>query len=288
MDNYLKISILFIMVIIILFAGCNEITNTVENNTSECPNPKKIDQLELDFYQMRNEIAKYLNDTEFNFSNQSNTSQQGILTELGRQKRLDYEEFRENYMNIAFKKCKKTDGTALESNNVVRLKGIDLIEYEIHPEYFLDLPINSKSRWIYEEPDNLTGETTNLVEYKYYDEVDNKSVTAQIQAWHVGTEEDQWQWLAKEQNFKTVSFESDELIGSNIYYTNDYEDDYGWKYKGIYFQIYGFKVYAGYYSYSENLGTDPDYFRNIEFDEDDAKDIYLYLVFSPDQNNNFQ
>ncbi len=286
MENHMKIVILFLIIINILLTGCNETTNNKGNNTTDCLTPEEIDKLELDFYQMRNELANYLNDTELNFSNQSNTSQQGVLTDLGRQKRLEYEEFRDNYMDIAFKKCKKTDGTALESGNVVWLKGIDLIKYEIHPEYFLGLPIESKSRWIYEEPDYLTGETTNFVEYRYYDKVDNKSVTAQIQAWHVGTEEDQWQWLAKEQYFKNVSFESGELVGSTIYYTNDYVDDYGWRYKGIYFQIFGFKVYAGYYSYSENLGTDPGYFNNIDFNKEDAKDIYLYLVYKLGYNDN--
>lgn len=279
MKIHLRILLLFIVVIIIFLAGCNEITNDVVDDNIRCLTPAEIDQLELDFYQMRNELAAYLNDTEFQFSNQSDTFQQGVLTEDGRQKRLEYEDFRDYYMDIAFKKCEKTDGTALESGNVVWLKGADLINYEIHPEYFLGLPIYSKSRWLYEEPDYWTGETTDLVEYKYYDEIDNKSVTAEIQAWHVGTEEDQWQWLAVEQNFQIASFESGEPVGSTIYYTNDYEDEYGWKYKGIYFQIFGFKVYAGYYSYSEYLGTNPDFFNNIQFNEEDAKDVYLYLVY---------
>jgi len=282
----LRIVLFLTLVIFIFLTGCNEISNDVENGDIECLPPEEIDQLELDFYQMRNELATYLNDTEFKFTNQSNIFQQGILTDEGRQKRLEYENFRENYMDIAFKKCEKTDGTVLESGNAVWLKGVDLINYEIHPEYFLGLPIYSKSRWIYEEPDYLTGETTELIEYKYYDEVDNKIVTAEIRAWHVGTEEDQWQWLAKEQNFQIVNFEFEELLNYSIYFTNDYEDDYGWKYKGIYFQIFGFKVYAGYYSYSEYLGTNPSYFNNIEFNEEDAKDIYMYLVYRQGYHDN--
>jgi hypothetical protein len=281
MKNHLKIIILLTILILILLSGCNETTKDVNNNKNDCLTPEEIDKLELDFYQMRNELAAYLNDTEFKFSNQSNTSQQGVLTDEGRQKRLEYEELRETYIEKGFKKCEKTDGSILEYGNVSLLKGFDLIDNKIHPEKFLGLPIYSKLRWLYEEPDQLSGETTDLVEYVYFDKINNQSVNAVIRAWHVGTDMDQWQWLAKEQNFKNVSFNLKEPVGSNIYYTDDYEDDYGWKYKGIYFQIFGFKVYAGYYSYSENLGTDPNYFRNIEFNEDDAKNIYLYLVFSP-------
>ena len=280
-----KLGILVIILLFLPLSGCNEVdlggNDGNGDDLTDCPSPAEVDKLEQDFYQMRDNLSTYMNDTEYVNDNYSTLSQRGVLTDEGRQMRLEYEEFREYFMDVAFMKCENSSGVSLHSGNVVWLKGIDLIKYEIHPEYFLGVPIFSKSRRLYEEPNYWTGETTDYVEYKYAGEIDGANVVAVIQAADVGTVEDQWQWLAREQNFSTAEYAVGEPTGSTIYYTNDYEDEYGWRYKGIYFQIFLFKVYAGYYSWSEYLGTDPDYFDDIVITEQDAKDIYEYLVFRP-------
>ena len=274
--------ILFFFLTIFFFTGCNEKDGVVEDEYDfECLEPAELDQLELDFKLKQLTLSKYLNDSEYVFLNQSNTSQSGILTNEGREKRLEYEHLREQYINASLNDCEKSDGSKIEYTYIAFLKGNDLINNEIHPENFLDLPVHKKTRWIYEEPDISSGETTDYLEFEYHDTIDNSSVTAVIRAWHVGTDEDQWQWLANENNFEIVFFQEDELEKYTIYFTDDYEDDYGWKYKGIYFQIFEFKVFAGYYSYSKDLGTDPEYFNNITFSENYARNIYYYLIFEP-------
>ena len=282
MKKYLVYLILFFILTTILLAGCNDKESIDSNDTYKCLKPTELDQLEQDYKLKQLKLSKYLNDSEFVFSNQSNTSQKGILTNEGREKRLEYENLREQYIDASLNKCKKSDGSTIEYESIAFLKGYDLINYEIHPEYFLDLPIHKKTRWIYEEIDSSTNETTDYLEFEYHDTIDNTSITAVIRAWHVGTDEDQWQWLASEQNFKRASFDSIEPNVKNVYYTDNYQDDYGWKYKGIYFQIFSFKVFAGYYSYSKQLGTDPDFFNNIEFGDNEAKEIFYYLVYIPD------
>ena len=282
MKKYPSMIILFFFLTTIFFAGCNEKEVIVEDgNIFGCLEPTELDQLELDFKSKQLNLSKYLNDSEYVFLNQSNTRQSGILTDEGRGKRLEYENLREQYINASLNNCEKSDGSKIEYASIAFLKGNDLINNEIHPEYFLDLPVHKKTRWIYEEPDIPTGETTDYLEFEYQDTIDNSSITAVIRAWHVATDEDQWQWLANEQNFEIVSFQDNELDEYTVYFTDDYEDGYGWKYKGIYFQIYEFKIYAGYYSFSKDLGTDPEYFNNIMFNESSAKNIYYYLIFEP-------
>jgi hypothetical protein len=285
MKKYPVLLMLFFILTTILFTGCNEKEDIVgDENTFQCLKPAELDQLELDFKLKQLALSNYLDESEFVFLNQSSTTQRGIFTNEGHKMRLEYEGLRDQYINAALNDCKKSNGSTIDYASIAFLKGDDLINYEIHPEYFLDLPIHKKTRWVFEEPDIQTGETTDYLEFEYHDIIDNLSITTVIRAWHVGTDENQWQWLANEQNFKIVSFEDDQLDEYNVYYTDDYEDDYGWKYKGIYFQLFEFKVFAGYYSYSKDLGTDPEYFNNISFNEETAKNIYFYLVFQPNNN----
>lgn len=286
------VTIIFFFLILIQFlCGCDQIDfniNPHNNNNNQnvkegCIAPLEVEQLESDFLQMRSNLSDYLSNTEFVMENYSNTSQRGILTEKGRSMRIEYEELREQYLEVMYDKCEKTNGLPITSN--VWLKGYDLIKFEIHPEYFLDLPISSKSRIIYEEPEYWTGETTRYLEFRYYKQISEYSVAAKIEATHVGTVQDQWQWLADEQGFKTASYKPGEPTGSTVYFTNNYTDDYGWKHKGIFFQIYGFMVYAGYYNWGDYVGTDIEYFQDIEITEDTAKDIYEDLVFRPGYNS---
>lgn len=286
----LQLIIVIIVVLSVILSGCNEFGNNEDDNNNnydgdinqpeDCPTPGEVDMLEQDFLSMRDELITYLNDTELKQSPYSTTLQQGNLTDEGREMRLEYEEFREEYIDTANNACFKTDGTYLEGGHAIWFKGNDLIEGEIHPEYFLGLPIWSKKRYIYEEPNFWSGETTEYAEYKYYAEVDGYRVVALIHASDVGTVENQWQELARNEGFETATYESGEPVGSTVYYTNYYENEYEQKYKGIYFQIFGFKVYAGYYSRTAHLGTEPDYFNEIVFTEDDAKELYEYLVYT--------
>ena len=275
--------ILIFLIYILFLSGCteNDINPIEKNKNSDCLTPSDVDKIEMDFNSLRIFLSNYLNETEFIFTNQSDTNQKGFLSQYGRQKRIEYENIRNDYINLSIKGCKKSDNTTLGNKNIHLLKGDDLVNYEIHPESFLHLPIYEKYRIIYKEPDPLTYETTDYAEYKYFKTIDNKSVNAWIRLWHVGTDEDQWQWLAKEQGFKSIDFGNDFPLSLTVYYTNDYEDDYGWKYKGVYFQIFQFKIYAGYYSYSDSLGTNPDYFYNINFGEELAKEIFYYLIYNP-------
>lgn len=288
MKKHLWMLILIFLIFFIFLSGCteNNIDSKDKNNTSDCLKPSEVDKIEMDFNNLRFFLSNYLNETEFIFSNQSETNQQGILSQYGRQKRLEYEQIRNDYINLAIKGCKKSDNTTLGNKNTYFLKGDDLVNYEIHPEFFLELPIYDKYRTVYKEPDPLIGETTDYVEYEYFKEIENKSVNVWIRLWHVGTDEDQWQWLAKEQGFKSIDFGNDFPLNLTVYYTNDYEDDYGWKYKGVYFQIFQFKIYAGYYSYSESLGTNPEYFNNIDFGEELGKEIFYYLIYNPNSDLN--
>ena len=186
-------------------------------------------------------------------------------------------------MDIAFMGCKNSSGVSLHSGSgsVIWLKGYDLIKKEIHPETFLGLPIFNKRRTLYEEPEYWTGETTDFVEYTYYGKINGHSVAAYIRGWHAGTSQDMWQWLAREQNFENASYKAPQSPGSSVHYTNDYEDEYGWRWKGIYFMCFGFKVFAGYYNWGETVGTEYEYFKDIEITDEKAKEMYEYLVYRP-------
>ncbi|MCK4364792.1 MAG: hypothetical protein KAW45_01950 [Thermoplasmatales archaeon] len=286
MKRYLKAVFLSILISFMLFAGCSEYTNNNNTNfdntqTVDCPTVEEVDQLEEDFKNMRDELVDYMLNTEYDVSEEYPLNPSGNITEEGRQKRLEYEEFRDDYMDVAFNKCKNSSGVSLHTGSVIWLKGYDLIKKEIHPETFLGLPIFNKRRILYEEPNYWSGETTKFVEYSYADDVGDYRVCAYIRGWAVGTTEDQWQWLAREQNFPSVGYVSGQSPGSTVHYTNDYVDDYDWRWKGIYFQTFGFKCFAGYYSWGETIGTTYEYFKDIEITEDVAREMYAYLAYRP-------
>jgi len=278
----------FLVILCVIFSGCNDSDsfigqnnkdNGVVDNSEDCLSPDEVEELETDFLQTRKTLSEYLNSTEFVTSEYSATNQIGNLTADGRARRISYEELREQYLDVMYKKCKKTNGLAITNN--IWLKGYDLVEYEIHPEYFLDLPIYSKSRILYDEYGYFYGETTQHLEFNYYDEIDGHAVGAKIEIDHVGTVQDQWQSLAQQEGFETASYDDGESAGYSIYYTNYYTDDYDWNYKGIFFQIYGFKVFAGYYNWGSYVGTDLEFFNNIEITEETAREMYEYLVYKP-------
>jgi len=277
----------FAIIVLILFSGCNQPdSNSTDNKNSEqpagCPSAEEVDQLEQDFDNMRSELAAYLNDTEYEFEAYSTTKQKGVVTELGRQMRLEYEEFRDEYLDVAFDKCVGTNGIPLEGGSATWLKGNDLTRREIHPEYFLNLPFYRKDRILYEEPNFWSGETTDYFEYQYRGNISGYTVVAKIYGNDVGDAEDQWQYEIEERNLEKANYEYGDQPGSSVYYTNSYTDDYGRMYKGIYFQIFGFAVYAGYYGHTNDLlGTDSEYFNDIEITEDLAKELYEYLVYRP-------
>jgi len=281
MKNNLKLILMFVTVSLILFSGCTQLDSNNQNKQAGCPTTEEVDQLEMEFLSMRDELVSYLNDTELILEPSHPTYQQGNLTDKGREMRLDYEELRGQYIEVANNGCKKTDGSTLEGGSAIWLKGYDLTKNEIHPEYFLGLPVFNKFRYTFEEPDYWTGETTDYIEYEYIGNISDYKVVAKIFAEYVGTVEDQWKDLADTEGFQKAEYGSGEPVGSTIYYTNFYQDDYGRQYKGIYFQIFLFKVYAGYYGDTSILGTDPEYFDGIVFTEDDAKEIYEYLVYTP-------
>ena len=290
MKKYLLI-LSFVIIGLILFSGCTQLDSNVNNNQGNnknseqlegCPSAEEVDQLKQDFDEMRSELAAYLNDTEYEFEAYSTTRQKGVVTGQGRQMRLDYEEYREEYLDVAFNKCEDSDGVPLEGGSAIWLKGNDLTRREIHPEYFLELPFYRKDRILYEEPNFWSGETTDYFEYQYQGNISGYKVVAKIYGNDVGGAEDQWQYEIEERNLEKANYEYGDQPGSNVYYTNYYEDEYGRKYKGIYFQIFGFAVYAGYYGHTiDLLGTDSEYFNDIEITEDFAKEIYEYLVYRP-------
>ena len=102
-----------------------------------------------------------------------------------------------------------------------------------------------------------------------------------IRVTEVGTVEDQWQWLAREQNFDKVAYQQGDNPGSTVYYTNEYVDDYDWRYKGIYFQVFGYQAYAGYINWGDMVGTEYEYFKDVVITEDIAEELYEYLVYKP-------
>jgi len=293
MKKQLIVLICIFLFVTSVFSGCNEFNFDESNSDNDggnqdfeqpegCPTPEEVDQLEQDFDEMRSELAAYLNDTEYEFEAYSTTRQRGVVTEEGRQMRLDYEEFREEYLDVAFNKCEDTDGVPLEGGSAIWLKGNDLTRKEIHPEYFLDLPFYRKDRILYEEPNFWSGETTDYFEYQYQGQINGYKVIAKIYGSDVGGAEDQWQYEIEERNLERANYEYGDQPGSSVYYTNYYEDEYGRMYKGIYFQIFGFAVYAGYYGHTNDLlGTDSEYFNDIEITEDFAKETYEYLVYRP-------
>ena len=275
----------FLLVGTLMLSGCDELPSDGDtdngNGISDCPSPEEVDALEQEFLFAQEELFAYGNTTEYEQSPYSTTLQQGNLTTEGGAMRITYEKLRDRYIETANNACEKTDGTSLEGGSGIWVKGLDLITKEIHPQYLFNLPIWSKKRYIYEEPEYWTGETTQYAEYEYQGEVNGYHVVAKIMATDVGTVEDQWAELAQEEGFQKVSYESGEPVGSTVYYTNYYENEYGSIYKGIYFQIFLFKVFAGYYSHTASIGTDNEYFNSIEFTEQDAKDLYEYLVYTP-------
>ena len=93
-----------------------------------------------------------------------------------------------------------------------------------------------------------------------------------------------WYDLAQEENFGTASYKSPQTPGSTVYYTNDYQDENGWRWKGIYFMCFGFKLFAGYYSWGDTVGTEYEYFKDIVIDDDKAKEMYEYLVYRTGYN----
>ena len=284
-----KIHIIFFVLVLVFvcFMGCVEDSGygpDLQFDTTQpvgCPSNKEVDQWEKDFINKREELVDYMINTEYDVSDEYPLHPSGNITEEGRQKRLEYEEFRDNYMDIAFMLCKNSSGIALHTGSVIWLKGYDLIKKEIHPETFLALPIFNKCRTLYDEPNFWSGETTEFVEYSYVGEENGYRVSAYIRGWDVGTVQDQWQWLAREQNFKNATYYAPQSSGSSVHYTNDYVDEYGWRWKGIYFMCFGFKVYAGYYSWGDTVGTEYEYFKDIEITEEVAKEMYEYLVYRP-------
>jgi len=290
MKKYLLI-LSFVIIGLILFSGCTQLDSNVNNNQGNnnnseqlegCPSAEEVDQLKQDFDEMRSELAAYLNDTEYEFEAYSTTRQKGVVTGQGRQMRLDYEEYREEYLDVAFNKCEDSDGVPLEGGSAIWLKGNDLTRREIHPEYFLEVPFYRKDRILYEEPNFWSGETTDYFEYQYQGNISGYKVVAKIYGNDVGGAEDQWQYEIEERNLERANYEYGDQPGSSVYYTNYYEDEYGRIYKGIYFQIFGFAVYAGYYGHTNDLlGTDSEYFSDIEITEDFAKETYEYLVYRP-------
>ena len=291
MDKKISVLILVFILSIISFAGCNE-DSEFESNTNfdttqpeGCPSAEIVEEWDANFTKIRDELVDYMINTEYVELEEYPLNPNGEITEEGRQKRLEYEEFRNQYMDIAFNLCKNSSGVTLHGGSVIWLKGYDLIKKEIHPETFLGLPIFDKRRNLYEEPEYWTNETTKFVEYKYVDEIDGYTVSAYIRGWHTGSVEDLWYDLANEQNFEKASYKSPQTPGSTVYFTDDYEDENGWRFKGIYFICFGFKVFAGYYNWGDTLGTEYEYFKDIKITDEDAKAMYEYLVYRPGYND---
>lgn len=291
MRKRIQIILLILIMTAVSFMGCSENEgdgSDLQFDTTQpedCPTNEEVDKWEEDFINKRDELVDYMLNTEYDVSDEYPLNPSGNITDEGRQKRLEYEEFRDDYMDIAFMLCKNSSGVTLHGGSVIWLKGYDLIKKEIHPETFLGLPIFNKRRIIYEEPEFWTGETTEFVEYSYVGEENGYRVSAYIRGWHVGTVQDQWQWLAREQNFMNATYYAPQSPGSSVHYTNDYVDEYGFRWKGIYFMCFGFKVYAGYYSWGDTLGTEYEYFKDIEITEEVAKEMYEYLVYRAGYND---
>jgi len=286
MIKKIHIILLILILITVSFMGCTEKKggSDLQSDTTQpedCPSAEEVDQWEENFKTKRDELVDYMISTEYDVSDEYPLNPSGNITDEGRQKRLEYEEFRDDYMDIAFNLCKNSSGVSLHSGSVIWLKGYDLIKKEIHPETFLGLPVFSKSRILYEEPDFWTGETTDFVEYSYVGEENGYRVCAYIRGWHHGVVDDLWYDLAKAYNFKNASYKSPQSPGSTVYYTDDYEDEYGWRWKGIYFMCFGFKVFAGYYNWGDSVGTEYEYFKDIEITDSDAKAMYEYLAYRP-------
>jgi len=238
-------------------------------DTFQCPSGSEVDQIISEYETKRTEFLALVE--EEGWSGDTNSEARTLRT--------DFQEINEQYISVSNGRCEKADGTKPPYDHLKKCN--DLFDY-LYPETFLGGTFSSKM-FQTETFDLYTGGTTEKISYSHYfykDPSINPDATASIRISRVGslhTVSDR----AKEHNWERMEYDKLKNKGIAVHYTNDYSDEYGRYFKGIWFQFLTYAVFAGYFKedfYQEKSQTA---FDNITITNDDAISIYNEVCFTP-------
>ena len=233
--------------LLFLLAGCTQVSS---DGDYYCPdNVSFIDAVQNNYWGMKDFIKNYT-DNEID----------GYVSAEGLELRRNYEELRAIYLDFGSNDCKNSTNNMISINYLA--KCFDLI-YGVNPSTFLNNTYNYKMVTFSEQ-----GYVEHL-DYAEYYYGDGKYVFI----WDID-DELEVEHLAEANNFETLNFEDSEAQFFQVYYSQNYEDDYGRKYKGVWFQVLYNMVFAGYKSWDYDTTAMKELYNSRTLTNEDVKNIY--------------
>ncbi|MFH1285068.1 MAG: hypothetical protein ABIH99_00630 [Candidatus Micrarchaeota archaeon] len=252
-----------------------------ENNTlaSTCPSASEVDEINREFWETRTEMIALIAPPEnASWDLPANTTRNDMDV-IGSDGRTKYDVVRARYMEMGALECKNSSGGSIPY--AVDLKCGDITKGFV-PEQFLELDFSrrhvsyygydywSKSEWRIKYAEYIYGKGST--------EGGSSPLLGRMEVTFTGSEFPLTDF-AKKNNFTKLELPREELLAS-VYYSEDYKNDYGNRYKGIWLEGYGDVIFIGYWLPPYALEEPKEAFNEVEMNYELAREVYYEACFT--------